>query len=169
MYKMFFVAILLVCCVSCKNEPKKEVVPSEVSLKTYAEIESLTWLIGAWSNTETERKSYETWSRKNDSTLTSFSYTTVDNDTVFAEYVTLQQNPKGVFLTVKVPDQNDAEAISFKKTTTAEGVFTFGNEAHDFPKYITYTNPVKDSIHAWIEGEMEGEKQKIDFFFIREN
>lgn len=169
MNKLIFLVVLVISSVSCKNNSKKEVVSSETFVKTYPEIDALQWLVGKWSNTETERKSYETWSQKNDSTLTSFSYTTVENDTVFAEHLTLQEHAKGVFLTVKVPGQNEAEAITFKKISTPEGVFTFGNEAHDFPKYITYTNPVKDSIHAWIEGPIEGENQKIDFFFIRNN
>ncbi|GHC59750.1 DUF6265 family protein [Ulvibacter litoralis] len=169
MYKILIIVVLGICSFSCKNEIKKEVVSSEVSVKKYPEIEALQWLVGDWSNTETERKSYERWKQKNDSTLTSFSYTMVANDTVFAERLILQQNPKGVFLTVQVPDQNEAEAVTFQQISTPEGVFRFGNEAHDFPKYITYTNPVNDSIHAWIEGEIEGENQKIDFFFKRDN
>ena len=48
-----------------------------------------------------------------------------------------------------------------------EGTFTFENAKHDFPSRISYTNPVKDSIHAWIEGTVNGEARKSDFYYKR--
>jgi hypothetical protein len=41
----------------------------------------------------------------------------------------------------------------------------FENKAHDFPQPIVYTNPKRDSIHAWVEGMVEEELKKSDFYF----
>ena len=145
---------------------KKQIVSEE---KSFESVEQLQWLIGSWTNVNDESQSYESWTKLNDSTLTSFSYTMVEKDTVFSEVVTVQERFKDVFLTAKVPDQNDAQAITFKLIPSEKGIFTFENKAHDFPQRITYSNPVKDSIHAWIEGKVEGEDRKVDFYFEREN
>jgi hypothetical protein len=157
---------VMVLFFSCKNEVKKEVVSEEVK---FNKIEELLWLEGTWTNINDESRSYENWTRLNDSTLLAFSCVIVENDTVFAEVVSLQEHLNEVFFTVKVPDQNDTEAVIFKLIPSEKGVFTFENKAHDFPKRISYSNPVKDSIHAWIEGEVEGELRKVDFLYKREN
>ena len=142
-----------------------ELVSEEIS---YDKIKQLTWLEGNWTNISENSQSYEAWSIENDSTLVSLSYTTVKGDTVFIETMSLQENRNGVFMTVDVPDQNEAP-VRFTMIPSKEGVFTFENESHDFPKRITYSNPVKDSIHAWIEGIVEGEDRKVDFYFERSN
>lgn len=82
--------------------------------------------------------------------------------------MSLQENKDGVFMTVNVPNQNDAP-VTFKMIPSEAGIFTFENKAHDFPKRISYSNLVKDYIHAWIEGNVEGEDRKVDFYFEREN
>ena len=155
--------------ISCKTESKKvvtnELVSEEIS---YDKIKQLTWLEGNWTNISEKSQSYEAWSIENDSTLVSLSYTTVKGDTVFIETMSLQENRKGVFMTVNVPDQNEAP-VTFTMIPSKKGVFTFENELHDFPKRITYSNPVEDSIHAWIEGIVEGEDRKVDFYFERSN
>lgn len=151
---------------SCKNKANDEIISEE---KKFDKIEQLQWLEGEWSNISSESQSYETWTKQNDSTLTSYSYTTVENDTVFVETVNLQERSNDLFFTVTVPDQNDSEAVTFKLIPSEKGIFTFENTEHDFPQRITYTNPVKDSIHAWIDGVMEGETKRVDFFYKRGN
>ncbi len=165
---LFFLLVTLLL-VSCKTETKKVVIDEVVSEEiSYDIIEQLSWLEGNWTNISEKSQSYENWSRKNDSTYVSLSYTTVKGDTVFIETMSLQENRDGVFMIVDVPDQNE-EAITFRMISSEARIFTFENKNHDFPKRITYSNPVKDSIHAWIEGKVKGEDRKVDFYFVREN
>ncbi|MFT5824478.1 MAG: hypothetical protein ACI8ZM_005746 [Crocinitomix sp.] len=166
MFRIVFILSVLTLFFSCKNEVKKEVVSDE---KKTSKIVELDWLQGNWTNINDESQSYEKWTQINDSTLSAFSYVMVENDTVFVEVVSLQERFNDVFFTVKVPDQNDAEEVTFKLIPSEEGVFTFENKAHDFPKRITYSNPVKDSIHAWIEGVVEGELKRADFQYRRDS
>jgi len=155
--------------ISCKNKESHILKDIEISDNNYSKIDSLQWLVGNWTNISNESESYENWIQENDSTLTAFSYTTIEKDTVFSETMMLQQLGDAAFLTVGVPDQNEAEAVIFTLLATGDAVFTFENKNHDFPKRISYTNPVKDSIHAWIEGEIDGENRIVDFKFKRSN
>ena len=160
---------LTLLVVSCKNKENNVLKDVEVSNKNYSKIDSLQWLVGNWTNISSESQSYENWIQENDSTMTGFSYTTVEKDTVFSETVNLQQVGDEAFLIVRVPDQNESEAVTFKLLPTRDAVFTFENKNHDFPQRISYTNPIKDSIHAWIEGNIDGKSRKVDFKFKRSN
>lgn len=155
--------------ISCKTETKKAIIEEVVYGEAhYHNVEQLSWLEGNWTNISAKSESYENWSQKNDSTFVSLSYTTVKGDTVFMETMSLQENGAGTFLTIDVPDQNQTP-VTFTMIPSEAGTFAFENKAHDFPKRITYSNPVKDSIHAWIEGVVEGEDRKVDFYFERKN
>ncbi|MGB1308268.1 MAG: DUF6265 family protein [Oceanihabitans sp.] len=156
------IAILLLSSTACINK-KKDLV---ITPKSYLQIEQLQWLVGNWTNITEKEQSFENWVKSNDSTLTAHSYTLVKNDTVFAERVTLQQlDENQVAFTVVAYQQNNNQPVTFMLTSTKNKVFTFENPKHDFPSLIAYTNPVKDSIHAWIEGKINGNSRKVDFYF----
>ncbi|MGB5498054.1 MAG: DUF6265 family protein [Maribacter sp.] len=171
--RIFIVFILTVAITmsftACKKMQEKTLTSEENSEVVYEEVEQLNWLIGNWENISTESQSYENWARKNDSTFTSFSYTTVKKDTVFAEVITLQQRNKVVFMKVAVPNQNDAKGITFKLISSEGGIYTFENKNHDFPSRINYSNPEPGTLHAWIEGNVKGEDRMVDFTFTRAN
>ncbi|OIQ23628.1 DUF6265 family protein [Lacinutrix sp. MedPE-SW] len=162
MKKLSLLCLILVF-ISCKKEEKQ----AEISKKNYEKIEQLQWLVGSWTNITEEKQSFENWHKTNDSTLKAHSYTIVENDTVFAERVTLQQVDNAVTFTVVAYNQNDNKPVTFRLKPTNNGVFTFENLKHDFPSKISYSNPVKDSIHAWIEGKMDKEPITVDFYYKR--
>ena len=159
------VFILGVACLffACGNEKKE----SNLEVKKYDKIEQLQWLIGNWTNNLELEKSYENWIQVNDSTLSCHSFTLLGTDTIFAEKVTLKQIGTEAHFTVVAYQQNDDQPVTFKLVSPKDGVFTFENPKHDFPRSISYSNPVKDSIHAWIAGTVNGEARKVDFLFKR--
>lgn len=168
MNKIVVLMGLILLSTSCKNNEKTQV--NDASIKqSYAKIEQLQWLVGNWTNRTTDQQSYENWIKKNDSTLIAHSYTMVLKDTVFQENMVIQQKIDSVVLIVSVPNQNDEKPIAFGLLSTENEAFTFVNEHHDFPNRISYSNPVKDSIHAWIEGQIDSTYKKIDFYFKRSN
>lgn len=154
---------------SCKKGQEKALISEGNSEKAYDKVEQLHWLIGNWENISEESESYENWTRKNDSTLSSFSYTIVKKDTVFAEIISLQQRNNEVFMKVAVPNQNDAKGVTFTLISSEDGIFTFENKEHDFPSRINYSNPEHSILHAWIEGTVKGEDRMVDFTFTRAN
>ena len=168
MKKTVHFLMLLLLVLSCKNETKKEEPSKEImAAHNFEKIEQLYWLIGSWTNITEEEQSYENWVKSNDSTLKAHSFTIVAKDTVFEERITVQQNGIDLSFTAQAYGQNDDTPITFKIISSKEGVFTFENPEHDFPTRISYSNPDRDSIHAWIEGTVEGNARKVDFYFKR--
>ena len=156
---------LILCLILTFFSCKKEVKQTEVLKKNYEKIEQLQWLIGNWTNITEKKQSFENWQKANDSTLKAHSYTIVENDTVFAERITLQQIDTTVAFTVVAYNENDNKPVTFILKPTNNNISTFENLKHDFPSKISYSNPVKDSIHAWIEGNMDNEQVKVDFYY----
>ncbi|MEL6810807.1 MAG: DUF6265 family protein [Bacteroidota bacterium] len=161
----FSIAIIVIAC----NTRKQQSATSEPDIPTYqSELKKLDWILGAWSNKAAESSSFERWQMLNDSTYTAFGYTQVGNDTVFAERLTIYEDHQGLHLKVKGVVSQDTSTVVFTKIPSAEGILTFENKLHDFPQQITYSNPVRDSIHAWISGTVQGEYRKVDFYFVRD-
>jgi hypothetical protein len=158
---------ILIVLNSCKNNSETQKPETEIVVNKFEKIEQLQWLLGTWINEKGEEFSQETWSRENASTFTAFSFTQVANETVFAETMALEQKADSLLLTVATANQKDEKPVTFKMISSKKGKVTFENKNHDFPERITYTNPVKDSLHAWIEGTVNGEAKKVDFYFSR--
>jgi len=159
---------IFIFLVSCKNSTQyKEAISEEVSESNFDKINKLEWILGTWIHNSNKEFSQEQWKKINDSTYKAFSYTTVENDTVFAEELQLQQKSDKLYLTVIAYNQNEDKPVTFTLIPSEGKEFTFENKKHDFPQRITYSNPVSDSIHAWISGNVEGKERKIDFYFER--
>lgn len=167
MKKYLFLIILPIILYSCKNSSESEKTESTVSTKKYEKIENLDWLVGTWINESGEEFSQETWSKENDSTFTAFSFKQIRGETIFAETMALEQKGAELLLTVADANEKGAPPVSFKGISSEKQQFTFENKSNDFPKRITYTNPVKDSLQAWIEGSVDGEMKRLEFSFSR--
>ncbi len=168
--KKIVVLLALVAIVlnACKNNEKETVATDEIGSENhYDKIKELQWMLGTWTNkTETEF-SQETWTRENDSTFTGYSFTEINGEVVFAETMALELKANQLELTVATAKNKDEKPVTFKLIPSTEGQFTFENKKHDFPQRIIYTNPAKDSIHAWVEGDSNGEFKKVDFHFSK--
>lgn len=161
--------IVLTVLISCKNNTKVENLDESVAVvKNYDQINQLQWLLGTWVNEFTPEYSKESWIQENDSTYSAYSFTRVRQDTVFAESIILQQKEGNLLMTVADAPNNE-NAVTFRLISADSGQFIFENKNHDFPQRIVYTNPVKDSLYAWIEGPVEGEMKKLHFHFSKEN
>ena len=153
---------------SCKNDSRAEKSEAKIESKKFEKIDQLQWLLGTWVNQKGNEYSQETWSRENDSTFTAYSFVEVNKKkVVFAETMALEQKDGLLILTVATANQNEKKPVTFKLISSEKGQFTFENKNHDFPQRIVYTNPVKDSLHAWIESTENGEAKRIDFSFSR--
>ncbi len=154
---------------SCNNNSKTQVSENELATPNFKKIDQLQWLVGTWINESEEEFSQETWSRENESSFTAYSFTQAGKKMVFAETMALEQKGENLLLTVATVNQNNEKPITFKMVSSENGQFIFENKNHDFPNRIVYTNPVKDSLHAWIEGSSNGEYKKVDFYFSRQD
>ena len=159
--------ILIVFCLFMNCKKDRELSKSK-NIK-FEKIAELDWLVGNWINDAGLEKSYENWIKKNDSTLTAHSFTLLGRDTIFAERITLTQKNNETLFIVNAYQETEDQVVVFKLQKNDNGIYSFENPRHDYPKSISYSNPVRDSLHAWIEGTVVDEYRKIDFLFKRVN
>jgi hypothetical protein len=123
-------------------------------------------LLGTWSM-ETERGMlYESWQKMNDSTLMGKSYKVNGKDTVMTEQVELVSR-KGKIMYIPTVEENNNKPVAFILVRLENRSYTFENKAHDFPQRIIYNLPQKNTMHAWIEGNMNGQFKRSDFKYVK--
>lgn len=167
MKKYLLLIFILMVLNSCKNNSETQNSETETAENKSEKIDQLQWLLGTWTSESGDEFSQETWSQEDNTTFSAFSFSQVQDETVFAETMVLQQKGENLLLTVATANQKDEKPVTFNLVSMENGQFTFENKKHDFPQRIIYTNPVKDSLHAWIEGSVNGEAKRIDFSFSR--
>jgi major membrane immunogen (membrane-anchored lipoprotein) len=92
-------------------------------------------LQGTW---KLENKdSYERWDLVNSNTLKGFVYELTDGKMVVTEYLEISKKGNDIIYTATVLNQNQGIGIDFI-LKTSDGLFSFENPGHDFPKFIRY-------------------------------
>lgn len=134
---------------------KKEDQKNETESKKYTKLENVKWLIGSWGNTTKEGNLTETWSQKNDSTLSGKTTFIAGKDTLFTETIEIIQVSDSLLYNTKVSNQNEGKTVSFKVSILTENQIIFENPKHDFPQKITYTKISSDSLVAKISGKKD--------------
>lgn len=123
-------------------------------------------LAGTWRMETSKGILYESWNVIDDSTLKSKSYKVTDNDTLALEQVELVKRNNAILYIPSVLENNNVPVI-FTLVTLEKGGYTFENKEHDFPQRIIYTLPQNNTMHAWIEGDINGHFKKSDYNYIK--
>lgn len=145
-------SLLLTSCL------KKEDQKNEIKSKKYTKLEDVKWLIGSWGNTTKEGNLTETWSQKNDSTLSGKTTFIAGKDTLFTETIEIIQTKDSLFYNTSVSNQNEGKIISFKSSFASKNEIVFKNSKHDFPQKIEYKKIASDSLVAKISGNKQGKE-----------
>ncbi|MBK7428679.1 MAG: hypothetical protein IPI60_17495 [Saprospiraceae bacterium] len=90
-------------------------------------------------------------------------------DTILKEVIQLVYDDSGIHYIAKVKGQNNNESTISSLVNTQKATFVFENKAHDFPQRINYRKISDTLIMAWIEGEKNGEKKKMEYPMKRIN
>lgn len=163
MKNLVLLFIFVVSVFSCKNDINKVVTVPE---RTAVSMQDLSWVIGDWTNINSETQSYEHWEKAADGSFVGESMTLRQSDTVFAERMKMYTDNDTIKLYIEtVGDAPNPVVFSLK--ADAEHPFTFENPRNEFPSQIVYTNPEVNTIHAWVAGFVNEVPQKQDFYFKR--
>ena len=133
--------------------------------KTFLQLHALAG--GTWVMKTKKEFLMERWIKINDSLLTNQAYQINGSDTTLLEHVALNRIGNEINYVSLVAQENKGKAVLFKLIETNKSQFTFSNPEHDFPQHIVYHLISKDSLHAWIDGKMNGKRVKKDFFYYR--
>jgi len=126
-------------------------------------MEKLSWMAGTWENRSEDGNFIETWRKINDTLYLGESFLVKEKDTVFSEIISLSSASGEILYTVGTSNQNDGRQVPFRLVSDKERVFVFENKNHDFPQEIIYRHPAPDSLHARIQGWVNGEERFQDF------
>jgi hypothetical protein len=93
------------------------------------------FLPGTWKieNSET----YEHWDIINENHFKGISYKMTTGKMIITEYLDIKKTDGEIVYTATVLGQNKGKGIDFK-LIRSDGLFSFENPAHDFPKFIRY-------------------------------
>jgi hypothetical protein len=149
MIKTIFITIALIGFSSCS--------------KNYEKIEAINWMIGDWEAKVQGSDLQESWTKIDDSTLLGESYFVKDGDTLFTESMTIHERKGILSFNTLVDNPNEGDTIQFVMIKNGDRKVQFENLLHDFPQQVVYTSPTKDSLNAYIDGNLNGNYERIDF------
>jgi hypothetical protein len=134
------------------------------SLKDFEKLEIIT---GTWVTKRKDGQIVETWKKDNASNFSGVSYRVQGNDTIPLEVVKLYFSNGDIIYAPVTAGQNDDKEVLFRLKSANKKKYIFENPSHDFPQRIVYDFKTADSLHAFIDGNVEGKPMHIDYFYIR--
>ncbi|WAC41836.1 DUF6265 family protein [Pedobacter sp. SL55] len=130
-------------------------------------LKTFYFMLGKWEMKTKNGKILERWHKHKDSLTGQSHKFNATGDSILTEAVVLKKiNGEWHFCVTGYEKGNEGKT-DFKLVKSIKNTFTFENKQHDFPQQITYQNKGKDELLAWIEGNINGQKRKIEFPYIR--
>lgn len=138
-----------------------------VQQETFKPLHQLTG--GTWKMKTAKGYICEQWKKTTDTELSGRGFRVAGADTTVEENVQLTMKDGYIFYIPTVNGQNDGKPVPFKLISSYRGVYTFSNPDHDYPQVVAYQFVSKDSINAWIDGNIQGNRKRVDFHYKRMN
>ena len=131
--------------------------------KIDGDLNNFNWMTGTWMDSSSTGKMVEVWNVINDSVMVGSSIYLAGLDTIFFEEISLKKINGEIYYIPSIQVEEGLQPVLFKFISFSNGEFIFENKKHDFPQRIVYSNPVKDSLVAYIDGNQKGEYRKEYF------
>jgi hypothetical protein len=133
---------------------------------SFADLTDLQWLTGTWQRETSSGLSYESWQKVSDRTFEGYSYTRMEGEKKYQEFLRIEVYGNEIYYIARV--SHNKYPIPFKLIESGNR-FVFENSDHDFPQRIIYSSSGEHAMQARIEGVMNGKKQSVDFHFTKMN
>lgn len=129
-------------------------------------------LVGKWEDVNRANKFYEEWEKVGERHLRGRGYVlsgdSLQADTVFIEQLEILPEEGSLFYVVSLSGSQTSEKVRFKMTQADDGVITFENPEHDFPKKINYKLLSNVQMEVYLNGLENGKFGETRFSFIRQ-
>ena len=132
-------------------------------LKSLRELRVLT---GTWKMQTGSGEIWEQWVAEQQQ-LTGMSYLVKGQDTTQLEDVRLYLHKGQLHYAPRTHGDNESKRVSFLLVKQTGLQFEFENRQHDFPQRIVYHFVGADSLHAWIEGIVDGRHHQQHYYYQR--
>lgn len=132
-------------------------------------LKTFSFLTGNWEMKTKSGKVVERWQKHQDSLTGSSHKYNAKGDSILTETIVLKKIDGTWHFCVTGYEKGNEGKTNFKLISTSNNTFIFENKAHDFPQQIVYQYKGKATLLAWIEGQINGKKQKIEFPYQKIN
>lgn len=113
-------------------------------------VQKVDFLVGTWK--VEGKETYESWKKENGK-LVGESYKKRNDQKYVTETLEIKENEGKLIYTATVKNQNNGKGIPFTLQDVKEGLYSFENLSHDFPKKIQYKILDKTSLQVFVLGE----------------
>ncbi len=120
----------------------------------------LAWLQGCWAMVNQERAVEEQWMAPRGNTMMGTSRTVQGTDLVTYEFMMIRE--QGGTLSFEVRPSGHAPVV-YNAASITDSSVVFENAKREFPQKIGYRRNGDNSMHAWIEGNRNGELRRAEF------
>ena len=124
----------------------------------------LAWMGGCWERRSPSRLIEEMWQAPRGGMMLGMSRTTAGD--IVLEYEALRIYTRdGALIFAATPSRQPT--AEFTSVQVGDSVVVFENMAHDFPQRVIYRHAPGDSMHARVEGTINGAERGVDFHYGR--
>lgn len=141
--------------------------PSRPATANESPLNRLSWLAGCWTGKNGKMEFREHWMRPAGGMMMGMGRTLVDGKASQHEAMRIEIDASGTPIFIAKPS-GQTEG-TFKLAKSEGNQFTFENVSHDFPQRVIYQLKADGSLHARIEGTLNGKARGIDFPMRRAN
>ena len=134
------------------------------ALEMAGPIGELAWLAGCWAQEGPDYRRDEQWMAPAGGTMLGMSRTVANGETVEYESIRIETREMGLAYVALPSGQSEA---TFGQAELSDSTVVFENLDHDFPQRIAYARQGRDAVMAWIEGDVDGVNQVIEFPLTR--
>jgi hypothetical protein len=122
----------------------------------------LSWLSGCWRGSVNQREFREHWLPLRGNLLIGAGHTVTQDRTQNFEYVRIESRADGLHYVVQ---PSGGKEVSFRlagrQVDGADTIFTFANDASDFPQRIVFRRGAEGWLFIHVEGRVQGEERRV--------
>jgi hypothetical protein len=125
-------------------------------------LSDLSWLSGCWRGSVNQREFREHWLPLRGNLLIGAGHTVTQDRTQDFEYVRIEPRADGLhYIAQPSAGKETAFRLADRQVDGPDTIFTFANDAHDFPQRIVYRRGTEGWLYIHVEGRVQGEERKV--------
>jgi hypothetical protein len=159
------VALLVIAMAAgAQTTPPPAVAPAPAAAATTAAValSDLSWLAGCWRGSVNQREFREHWLPLRGNLLIGASHTVLQDRTQDFEYVRIESRGDGLhYVAQPSGGKETAFRLADRQMDGADTIYTFANDAQDFPRRIVYRRGSEGWLYIHVEGRVQGEERRV--------
>lgn len=158
------VTLMLTACLylaSCADDTTKQ---------EKNKLQKADWVLGYWQMSSPDGSAVtESWIRTDDTSYSGVGkFTDSTGKVLSTEDIRIVLRNNELWYIPTVSNQNGGQPVAFREADFSDSVIVFENKEHDFPQRIVYQKYTQDSMIAYVEGDIAGEIQRLEFSYKKQ-